>query len=99
LFTAALTALGWAVKRQVTRNDAIRVTLEQHTVAITQLTTSLTVVTTSNTRLIDDVEELDDASQQLQLATTVLRERLDANDRFRSELERHRPPDWAGGRS
>jgi hypothetical protein len=90
LFAAALAVLGWAVRRQVNRNDAMAKSLSEHTAAIAQLATSLTVVTTGQTKLFDDVEEIDDAVQQLQIATTVLRERQGAHDYFHAELQRGR---------
>lgn len=97
LFTGALGVLAWAVRRQVTRNDNFAKILGTHTEAIAQLATSLTVVTSAQTRALDDAEEADDVIQQLQIATTVLRERIEAHDRFHNELVRHRPPDWAAG--
>lgn len=84
LLTGGLAIVGWAVRRQVTRNDTITATLAEHTAAIAQIATSLAHIATSQTRLLDDIEELDDAVDQLQLATTVLRERLGAHDEYRS---------------
>lgn len=80
VLAALLGVVGWAVRRQVTRNDGISKTLGEHTAAIAQISASLSAMALGQSRVLDENEELDDAVQQLQLATSILRERWDAHD-------------------
>lgn len=84
VLTAGLGGIGWAVRRQVARNDTIDKTLSEHTVALAQLATSVAALSTAQTQVFDDTEELDDAVQQLQLATAILRERMGAHEKYRA---------------
>jgi uncharacterized protein YecA (UPF0149 family) len=77
--------------------ESMRLVQEAHSVSLAKITESQRAVVMSQTqlsgihgKLVDDMEELEDASQQLQLSTVLLHDRMKAHDKFREAMEKER---------
>lgn len=96
-------AVGYLLKGRFDQQDrameAMRLTQAAHSVALAGLLESQRAVVRSQSqlssvhdKLINDAEDLEEVTDQLQLATQRLRDRMDAHDRFQ-HLLRGQDPD------
>jgi hypothetical protein len=77
--------------------EEMRLVQDAHSISLARITEAQRSVVQSQNqlsgihgKLVDDMEELEDASQQLQLSTSRLYDRMVEHDKFREAMERER---------
>lgn len=85
-----LPLLLFLTNRLLARLERIDAHLARHSKALARLSSSQKLQANTNTKILDEIEELTDATDQLQLATSVLQDRSHAHDRFITAMQDER---------
>jgi septal ring factor EnvC (AmiA/AmiB activator) len=73
-------------KARDARLNRMERSIGKHTKALSRMASAQQLLLESRQQTINEIEELEDATQQLQLATHVLRERMDTHKTFHEQL-------------